>query len=1056
MSRAHPVSRAASAITVVNARTHNLKNVTCAFPVGALTVVTGPSGSGKSSLAFDTLYAEGQRRFVESMSTYARQYLERLERPDVDLIEHILPALAIEQKAPARSARSTVGTATEIHDVLRLLYSAAGTLRCPDDGSNVSRETPESVRTALLESFGEGARLLVIAPKRVQSFEAESAEWRRLGFFRYVGVSGEILDISRMTDVKGPGPLRGARSAPLTSAIREENSQLSAAANAAAAYKKEIPSPFPLLIGRHVLAATDPEILSSLSMAFDAGDGELLVLKSGEGLASARRFFRGLVCDVCGRRFTDPVPALFSFNSPRGACETCQGFGRVTGIDPSRVIPDGRKSLRERPVAPFNSPAYESAYDDLKAVSRRHKLRWDVPWNELTPRERDVVWKGSGEWYGVEGLFKYLEKKRYKVHVRVLLSRYRGYSPCPSCGGTRLRSEALAVKLSGKSIADVAALTLEELIDFLAGALSGTEERARGTSLVEDLGRRVGTLVEIGLGYLTLGRTMRTLSGGEAQRIQLGAAIGNALTGTLYVLDEPTVGLHPRDTHRLLGVLERLAAGGNAVVAVEHDTDVIRAADHVIDLGPGAGARGGRLVFEGTPGELEKADTATGRSLKRETEEREEILASEEQRERERERQGARYAETAARELLAAERPRAFGAESPYSRMTDVKGLGPLRGARSAPLTSAIREEDFQLSGLHQQPRISEGIQKTPSPVESIQVLGARANNLQNISVDFPLHQLVAVSGVSGSGKSSLVVDVLAAGARQRMGKGLLAGVDEVGAHDAIEGLDRVSDVILVDQSPLGRSSRSNAATYTKAWDEIRTLLARTGSAKARGLEKGAFSFNAPGGRCERCEGAGVVTVDMQFLADVTVVCDVCDGRRFKSEVLEVRLRGRNVDELLATTVEEARELFADVKAIADRLQPLAEAGLSYLTLGQSTGTLSGGEAQRLKIASFLKGGGPDEPVLFIFDEPTTGLAPSDVDVLLAVFRRLLVAGHSIVAVEHHTGLLARADTLIELGPGGGPAGGRILFSGPPAALAARGGTPTADALRGRVQFPSR
>ena len=979
MTRPSVSVRGALAITVVRARTHNLKNVTCAFPVGALTVVTGPSGSGKSSLAFDTLYAEGQRRFVESMSTYARQYLERLERPDVDLIEHVLPALAIEQRAPMRSARSTVGTATEIHDVLRLLFAAAGTLRCPDDGAPVRRHTVESVREELLVAWGEGSRVLVISPRTVTSFQAESAEWRRLGLFRHVSASGEILEIS----------MKGENAADASGRIA-------------------------LLVGRHVLSSGDPELPSSLSLAFDAGDGELLALKSGEGLSSARRFFRGLICDVCGRRFTDPVPALFSFNSPRGACETCQGFGRVTGIDPARVIPDPRKSLRERPVAPFNSPAYESAYDDLKAVSRRHKLLWDVPWNELTERERDVVWKGSGDWYGVEGLFTYLEKKRYKVHVRVLLSRYRGYSPCPSCGGARLKPEALAVTLSGKTIAGVTALTLDDLTAFLGGALADAEERARGASLVEDLRRRVSTLVEIGLGYLTLARTMRTLSGGEAQRIQLGAAIGNALTGTLYVLDEPTVGLHARDTQRLLGVLRRLAERGNAVVAVEHDTDVIRAADHVIDLGPGAGARGGRLVFEGTPAELEQADTATGRSLRRETEEREEILASEGHRE------SAPYAEAAASELIAAETPSAFGAFDPHSP------------------SKKLSSDRLQLS-----------------PVESIRIVGARANNLQNVSVDFPLGQLVAVSGVSGSGKSSLVVDVLAAGARQRMGKGLLAGVDEVGAHDAIEGLDRVSDVVLVDQSPLGRSSRSNAATYTKAWDEIRTLLSRTGAAKARGLEKGSFSFNAPGGRCERCEGGGVVTVDMQFLADVTVVCDVCDGRRFKSEVLEVRLRGRNVDELLATTVDEARELFADVRAIADRLRPLAEAGLSYLTLGQSTGTLSGGEAQRLKIASFLKGGGPDEPVLFIFDEPTTGLAPSDVDVLLAVFRRLLAAGHSIVAVEHHTGFLARADTLIELGPGGGPAGGRVVFSGPPGALAARGGTPTADALRGRVQFPS-
>ena len=964
-ARPRPVRRGADAIRVVNARTHNLRDVTCTIPVGALTVVTGPSGSGKSSLAFDTLYAEGQRRFVESMSTYARQYLERLERPDVDEITHVLPAIAIEQRAPARSARSTIGSATEIHDVLRLLFSAAGTLRCPDDGSPVRRETPETVRAALLEEFGEGARLLVVAPRRVTSFAAESAEWRRLGFFRYVSPSGEVLEIAS-SERKG----RGA---------------------------------FPLLIGRHVLRRDDPEILSSLSMAFDSSDGEVRVLRAGEPLSSARTFRRGLSCNSCGRAFADPVPALFSFNSPRGACETCQGFGRVVGIDAARVIPDDRKSLRERPIAPFNSPSYESAYDELKAVSRRLKLRWDVPWSELTQRERDAVWKGSGDWYGVEGLFKYLEKKRYKVHVRVLLSRYRGYSTCPACRGARLRPEALAVTVGGKTIAEVCDLTLDGFVAFLGALRLRDAERERAASLVEELTRRARTLVEIGLGYLTLARTMRTLSGGEAQRVQLGSAIGNALTGTLYVLDEPTVGLHPRDTRRLLAVLERLAAAGNAVVAVEHDTDVIRAADHVIDLGPGAGALGGRLVFEGTPEELEGQDTATGRSLKRE---KEIFLASD----------AAGYGPTVAGDALAAETVGAYGAFL-------EGGVGP--GA--------------------------------PDRANALRVVGARANNLQNLSVSFPLRRLVAVSGVSGSGKSSLVVDVLAAGARQRMGKGLLPGIEAVGEHDAIEGLDRVSDVVLVDQSPLGRSSRSNPATVTKAWDEIRTLLARTPAAKARGLEKGAFSFNAVGGRCERCEGAGVVTVDMQFLADVTIVCDVCDGRRFKPEVLEVRLRGRNVDELLSTTVDEARLLFADAPAIADRLQPLADAGLGYLTLGQSTATLSGGEAQRLKIATFLRGAeAPKEPVLFVFDEPTTGLAPSDVDVLLAVFRRLLAAGHSIVAVEHNTAFLARADHLIELGPNGGPDGGRVVFEGAPAALAARGGTPTAHALKGRVQFPLR
>jgi len=966
-ARPRPV-RGADAIRVVNARTHNLEGVTASFPVGALTVVTGPSGSGKSSLAFDTLYAEGQRRFVESMSTYARQYLERLERPDVDEISHVLPAIAIEQKAPARSARSTIGSATEIHDVLRLLFAAAGTLRCPDDGSLVRRETPESVRAALLEAFGEGARLLVIAPRKVTSFAAESAEWRRLGFYRYVGAAGDVLEISSSEEKEKRKKPRGSSAS------------------------------FPLLIGRHVLRADDSELISSLSTAFDAGDGEVRVLLAGEPLASARAFRRGLSCNACSRSFADPVPALFSFNSPRGACETCQGFGRIVGIDAARVIPDARKTLRERPIAPFNSPSYESAYDDLKAASRRLKLRWDVPWNELTQRERDAVWKGSGDWYGVEGLFKYLEKKRYKVHVRVLLSRYRGYSTCPACRGARLRPEALAVTVGGKTIAEVCDLTLDGFLAFLGALPLREAERERAASLVEELTRRARTLVEIGLGYVTLARTMRTLSGGEAQRVQLGSAIGNALTGTLYVLDEPTVGLHPRDTGRLLAVLERLAAAGNAVVAVEHDTDVIRAADHVIDLGPGAGALGGRLVFEGTPEALTEADTATGRSLKKE---KEIFLASE----------ARPYGPTAPTDAVAAETVGAFGAS---------------RGLRL-------------------------------SLVDAVRVVGARANNLQNLTVSFPLRRLVAVSGVSGSGKSSLVVDVLAAGARQRMGKGLLPGIDAVGEHDAIEGLERVSDVVLVDQSPLGRSTRSNPATVTKTWDEIRSLLARTPAAKARRLEKGAFSFNAAGGRCERCEGAGVVTVDMQFLADVTVVCDVCDGRRFKPEVLEVRLRGKNVDELLATTVDEARLLFADVPAIAGRLQPLADAGLGYLTLGQSTATLSGGEAQRLRIATFLRGAeAPREPVLFVFDEPTTGLAPSDVDVLLAVFRRLLAAGHSIVAVEHNAAFLARADHLIDLGPEGGPGGGRIVFEGAPAALAARGGTPTAAALAGRVQFPLR
>jgi excinuclease ABC subunit A len=984
-------------LRVVRARTHNLRNVSCSIPLGALTVVTGPSGSGKSSLAFDTLYAEGQRRFVESMSTYARQYLERLERPDVDLIEPILPGVAIEQKAPARSARSTVGTSTEIHDVLRLLYTAIGTITCPTDGKAVRRHTPESIRQDLLGAFGEGSRILVAAPKWVSSFEAESALWRRLGYFRCVSPAGDVLEITskETTPEDADGRIL-------------------------------------LLVGRHVLSAGDGELLSSLSAAFDMGDGELLAFRHGAGPAAPRRYRRGLVCEGCGRAFADPVPALFSFNSPRGACGACQGFGRIPGLDRERVVPDPEKTIAERPFAPFNSPAYESAYGDLARACRRLKIRRDVPWSRLSGRERRLVWEGEGEWYGVRGLFEWLEKKRYKVHVRVFLSRYRGYTTCPACEGARLVPEALAVRVRGLSIAALADRTLSELLDLLSGGFSAADV-ARAGPLLADLRTRVGTLVELGLPYLTLSRPMRTLSGGEAQRLQLGAAIGNSLTGTLYVLDEPTVGLHPRDTARLLGAIRRLAGRGNAVVAVEHDLSVIRAADHVIDLGPGAGIHGGNVVFEGTPAELEEAGTATGRAIREETGRKKEF---------EGESRRAAGAERGAPQLRVAEDVFAFGASPKGERETS-----DMRRLQLQPPRAHVSESFLPRKKM--KPAVSPGS-------DVVRVVGARANNLKNVSVSFPLGRLVGVCGVSGSGKSSLVVDVLAAGSRRRLGKGLPAGVDVAGAHDAIEGLDGVTDVVLVDQSPLGRSARSNPATFTKAWDGLRALLARTPAARNRDLVPASFSFNTAGGRCERCEGSGTVTVDMQFLADVEVVCDACDGRRFKAEVLEVRLRGRNVHELLATTVDEARELFSGVPAVADRLAPLSAAGLGYVALGQSTATLSGGEAQRLKVASFLRRGGPEGRVLFVFDEPTTGLHASDVGVLLRVFGGLLEAGHSIVAIEHHPGFLLAADHLIELGPDGGPGGGSVLFEGPPARLVRQGGTATAEALRTTVESSTR
>jgi excinuclease ABC subunit A len=924
--------KAPRAIEVSGARTHNLKGVSCRFPIGAITVVTGPSGSGKSSLAFDTLYAEGQRRFVESMSTYARQFLERMERPDVDRIEHLLPALAIEQKAPARSARSTVGTATEIHDVLRLLFAVAGTLVCPSCGTAVRRESPESVREALLAGFGEGARVLVLAPRGTERLAERAPLWVRSGLFRAVGADGSVasFDVGTLPPAGPDGLVR-------------------------------------LVVGRHVLRPGDPELAASIDGAFAVGEGTLLArdARSGRELT----FLRGLACNSCARVFEEPTPAHFSFNSPRGACRACQGFGRVAGLDVAKVIPDTEKTLSERPFAPFNTPAYASAYPDLARACRRLGIHRDVPWKELSPRERDLVWNGDGDWYGVKGLFDYLETKRYKVHVRVMIARYRGYERCPECLGARLTAEARAARVGGATLPELSDLPIGELLPRLRALPLGEAERARGGALVADLAKRAGTLVDVGLSYLTLSRTMRTLSGGEAQRVQLGSALGNALTGTLYVLDEPTVGLHPRDTARLLAVLRRLADAGNAVCVVEHDLDVIRAADHVIDLGPRAGAHGGELVFEGTSRALERAATATGEALR-------------------------------SKAVGVAERPKAFA-----------------RGALS--------------------------------------VVGARANNLKDLTVEIPTGVLAAVCGPSGSGKSSLVVDVLASGALRSLGR-KEADALERGAHERIEGLSAFHDVVLVDQSPLGRSARSNPATYTKAWDEIRAVWARSPEARAAGLTKGSFSFNAAGGRCERCEGSGTVTVDMQFLADVSVVCDACDGRRFSPEVLNVRVRGRNVHELLATTVDEAIELFADLPMVSSRLAPLSEAGLGYLRLGQSTATLSGGEAQRLKVASFLRKGSGSKPTLFLFDEPTTGLHPVDVDVLLAVFRRLLAEGHSIVAVEHNPAFLLASDWLLELGPGGGGDGGEIVYAGGVSRLLAAGATLTAEALRASSAGPAR
>jgi len=921
-------------IRIRGARTHNLQNVSVDIPLGRLTVVTGVSGSGKSSLAFDTLYAEGQRRYAESLSTYARQFLERLDRPDVDSIEPVPPAIALEQKNGVRNARSTVGTQTEIHDALRLLFAHGGETLCPDCGRPA---IPGGVDRAVEELCASeaGARATLVAPiewkesvegrsprrKRGKNDAARLAEYRRAGFFRAVAPTGETVEIAddAASLLDPSGTLR-------------------------------------MVVGRFVVGeASRPEIASAAETAFSLA-GTLEARFDGR----VRVFRRGLHCPDCAREFRDPTPALFAFNSPLGACPACQGFGRVIGVDLEKVIPDPSLSLSDRPVAPWNTPAYESAYADLFRACRRYSVRTDVPISRLSAHEREVLIAGRGDFYGVRGFFDWLETKRYKIHVRVLLARYRAYTLCEACRGARVAPPALWVRWRGRTITELSNLPLSELKRFVEALELTPSEQERLGSVVAELSSRVRYMNDVGLGYLTLSRAARTLSGGEAQRIGLASALGGSLTGTLYVLDEPTIGLHAADTRRLLGILRRLADRGNTVVVVEHDPEIIEAADHLVDLGPGAGREGGRLLFQGAPRSLARVkDSATGALLRRR----------------------GRVASRPASEPREPERP--------------SRRVVPFRRAEG-----------------------------------SVTIVGAREHNLKNLTVRIPLGRLVTVAGVSGSGKSTLVRDILHNTYARRV-KGTAAF--DVGAHDRIEGFDSISDLLLVDQSPLGRSARSNPVTYTKAWDEVRTLFARSARAVAKGVSAGDFSFNAPGGRCETCRGTGWQTIDMQFLADVTVRCDVCDGRRFQPRVLSVRVRGKNIDDVLDMTIDQATAFFFSEEKIVRRLEPLREAGLGYMRLGQPTATLSGGEAQRLRLAAFL-GIRPaaSRGALFLFDEPTTGLHASDVERLLGTLRRLISRGHSVLAVEHHLEFIDSSDWVIELGPEGGEGGGHLVAEGTP------------------------
>ncbi len=917
------------AIVARGIRVHNLKGIDVSIPTRRLVVVTGVSGSGKSSLAFDTLYAEGQRRYVESLSAYARQFLERMERPDVREMDGICPAIAIRQRTPSRNPRSTVATATEIHDYLRLLFARIGRTRCDSCGAFVGKDTPQSVVERLM-GLPEGTPLLV-------------------GFPMPVGGT-PLADLFDRLQKKGFGRLL----------VDEEAVRLEAFAPAG-----EAPAEVVVLVDRIVVRPdAGSRITDSVETAFVEGAGLVHVkVASGPLLRFSERF----ECAHCARAFEEPQPRLFSFNNPYGACGTCHGFGNLIEIDEDLVVPDKGKSLAEGAVEPWDKPHYRQLMAELQDLARRRGIPLDVPWADLEAEQRRLVLEGDEEFQGVVGFFRWLETKKYKVQVRVFLSRYRGYQVCPACKGSRLRPEALEVRIGGKNVHETCELSVREARDFLAGLTLGEEEAEIARKILSDLDRRLRFLGDVGLDYLTLDRPFGTLSGGEAQRIALATSLGTGLVGTLYVLDEPSIGLHPRDTDRLIAILKALRDQGNTVLVVEHDRSVMKASDHVVDLGPGAGDQGGRVIFDGSYAELLR----DGRSLT------------------------GKY----------------------------------LRGELSVPVPPRRRRGN----GLE------------------LRIKGARAHNLKGIDARIPLGTLTCVTGVSGSGKSTLVHDVLCAALLKREGR----WDRPVGAHDAIAGAEFVDEVVLVDQSPIGRTPRSNPVTYLKAFDAIRDLFAGTRDAHDRGLKSSHFSFNVPGGRCESCCGDGQVKIDMQFLADVFLVCETCGGRRYRPAVLEVRYKGKTIDQVLDMTVREALHFFSGQPRVARRLKVFDQIGLGYLRLGQPANTLSGGEAQRVKLASHLLRR-PGERVLYVLDEPTTGLHMGDVSELLACFQRLLEAGATLVVIEHNMDVVKQADWVIDLGPEGGSGGGRLVFQGTPEALAGQAGGLTGRYLRAALNGASR
>lgn len=913
---------AEKSIRIRGARVHNLKNISLELPRNRLIVVTGVSGSGKSSLAFDTIYAEGQRRYVESLSAYARQFLERMEKPDLDFVEGISPAVAIEQKTGTRNPRSTVGTTTEIYDYLRLIFGRIGKVFCHQCGRPVVRDTVSVILNELRKEKNGTRFYILFRPHKEKDipYDEMLTLLREDGFTRFF-YNGEIKETGELDPAK----------------LKDSNPPL-------------------VLVDRLIWQgeATETRIADSIEVAYNHGDASAIIhfVDDGRQLHFSHRY----ECSYCRIPYDEPEPRLFSFNNPFGACPECQGFGRAMGIDMDKVVPHKGKSIRAGAIHPWTFPKFRENLRSLLRVADDAGIPVDVPFGDLSDEHIDMLHKGYGSFDGLNGFFRKLEKKTYKIHYRVLLSRYRGYTRCPACSGARLRNEALIVKIgnndneSGKTIAQIVRMSISEALKYFRTLKLSDFEQGVAGRILEEITRRLDYLNEVGIGYLTLDRLSSTLSGGESQRINLATALGSSLVGSLYVLDEPSIGLHPRDNEKLIGILKRLRDTGNTVLVVEHDEAMIRSADFIVDMGPRAGEEGGEVVFAGPSGMLVRNNIPS--------------------------------------------------------------------------LTAAY------LTGKKKIPVPGSANRRGPASRELI-VEGAREHNLKNFTVHIPLYRFVCVTGVSGSGKSTLVHSIVYSGLRKK--KGDYNG--ELGAFSSIEGDEIIDHVELVDQSPIGRTPRSNAVTYVKAFDVIRDLFASTHQARVRGYKPGHFSFNVPGGRCDECEGDGYVKIEMQFLPDIYLTCESCKGKRYKKEILGITWQGHTIDDILSMTVREALVEFRKHKSsqkAVKRLQVLDDVGLGYLRLGQPATTLSGGEAQRVKLAAHLMERAKSEHTLFILDEPTTGLHFDDIAKLLGCFDQLIAAGHSVLVIEHNMEVIKCADHIIDLGPGGGDAGGSIVAEGTP------------------------